>query len=102
MLTTALILAIITAVVAIALGAAYQFGLLDNAIETVGMYLFKAKAKAEKKKLQAEGMKEGQDFFEGWFQLLIPLSLLFQFQIRNTIVFLDQEKFLANMTVCLF
>ena len=41
---------------------AYQEGYLDPIIQEVGVYLFKAKAMAEKKRLQAQGMKAGQDF----------------------------------------
>jgi hypothetical protein len=41
---------------------AYQEGYLDPVIQAVGVYLFKAKAMAEKKRLQAQGMKAGQDF----------------------------------------
>ncbi|TLS31144.1 hypothetical protein PpBr36_02978 [Pyricularia pennisetigena] len=43
---------------------AYQQGYLDPYIEQVGTYLFKAKAMAEKKRLQAQGMKAGQDFVD--------------------------------------
>jgi hypothetical protein len=77
MLSTVIIISIITAVVAIALGATYQFGLLDSVIEVAGVYLFKAKAKAEKKKLQAQGLKEGQDFFEGLFMPSADAVVLF-------------------------
>jgi len=65
MVSAALIVAIITAVIAVALGAAYQTGALNPLIEKVTMYIFKAEAKAEEKKLQAQGMKEGEDFFKG-------------------------------------
>jgi len=41
---------------------AYQQGLLDPLIEKVGVLVFKAKAKAEEKEMQAEGMKAGEDF----------------------------------------
>ncbi|WQF80126.1 hypothetical protein CDEST_05140 [Colletotrichum destructivum] len=44
---------------------AYQQGMLDPVIEQVGIMLFKAKAEAEKKKMQAQGMKAGQDFVDG-------------------------------------
>jgi len=43
---------------------AYQEGYADPLIEQVGVYLFKAKAMAEKKKLQAQGMKAGEDFVD--------------------------------------
>ncbi|EFQ27621.1 hypothetical protein CGRA01v4_03013 [Colletotrichum graminicola] len=44
---------------------AYQQGMLDPVIEQIGIMLFKAKAEAEKKKMQAQGMKAGQDFVDG-------------------------------------
>ncbi|KDN67896.1 hypothetical protein CSUB01_08103 [Colletotrichum sublineola] len=44
---------------------AYQQGMLDPVIEQIGIILFKAKAEAEKKKMQAQGMKAGQDFVDG-------------------------------------
>lgn len=62
--TTSIIVAVVVAVIAVALGAAYTQGMLDPVIEKIGIYLFKAKAAAEKKKLQAEGMKEGEDFVD--------------------------------------
>ena len=65
MVSIALIVSAIIAFVAIALGAAYQTGALDPVIEKIGVYFFKAEAKAEEKKMQAQGMKEGQDFFKG-------------------------------------
>ncbi|EXF81201.1 hypothetical protein CPAR01_16422 [Colletotrichum paranaense] len=43
---------------------AYQQGMLDPLIEQVGIMMFKAKAEAEKKKMQAQGMKAGQDFVD--------------------------------------
>ncbi|KAK1699711.1 hypothetical protein BDP55DRAFT_723362 [Colletotrichum godetiae] len=43
---------------------AYQQGMLDPIIEQVGIMMFKAKAEAEKKKMQAQGMKAGQDFVD--------------------------------------
>ncbi len=64
MLTAILILSVIVAAIAAGLGGAYMAGMLDDVIEKIAMYLFKAKAKAEKKKLQAQGLKEGQDFLE--------------------------------------
>jgi hypothetical protein len=41
---------------------AYQQGYLDPLIEKVGVLVFKAKAKAEEKEMQAKGMKAGEDF----------------------------------------
>ncbi|KAK1641163.1 hypothetical protein BDP81DRAFT_390450 [Colletotrichum phormii] len=43
---------------------AYRQGMLDPIIEQVGIMMFKAKAEAEKKKMQAQGMKAGQDFVD--------------------------------------
>jgi len=62
--TSSIIVAVVIAVIAVALGAAYTQGMLDPIIEKIGVMLFKAKAEAEKKKLQAQGMKEGQDFLD--------------------------------------
>jgi len=67
MANTYLIVSAVVAFVAIALTAAYMAGLLDPVIEEVGIMFFKAKAEAEAKKFQAQGMKEGQDFFKGMF-----------------------------------
>jgi maltose-binding protein MalE len=53
------------AILVAALAAAYQTGFLDPLIEKTGVFLFKAKAKAEQQKLQAEGLKEGTDFVTG-------------------------------------
>lgn len=41
---------------------AYQQGYLDPLIEKVGVLVFKAKAVAEAKEMQAKGMKTGEDF----------------------------------------
>ena len=65
MVSATLITAIIIAVLAVALGGAYTTGALDPIIQKLGVMLFKARAQAEKKKLQAQGMKEGQDFMDG-------------------------------------
>lgn len=65
MTNTYLIASIVVAVIAIALMVAYMTGALDPVIEEIGIMFFKAKAEAEAKKLQAQGMKEGQDFFKG-------------------------------------
>lgn len=61
--TTSLIGAVI-ALTSIALTFAYQQGYLDTYIEQMGKYVFKAKVKAERVKLEAEGEKEGKDFLE--------------------------------------
>jgi hypothetical protein len=65
MVSTILIISIIVAAIAVGLGAAYMAGMLDQVIEQIGIYFFKAEAKAEKKKLEAQGLKEGEDFAEG-------------------------------------
>ncbi|CAK7212531.1 hypothetical protein SBRCBS47491_001497 [Sporothrix bragantina] len=41
---------------------AYDQGYLDPLIEKFGVYLFKAKAKAEEKELEAKGLDAGTDF----------------------------------------
>ncbi|KAE9370766.1 hypothetical protein N431DRAFT_468788 [Stipitochalara longipes BDJ] len=61
----AVIVPIIVAIIAIALGVAYQTGALDPIIEKLGVYYFKAEAKAEEKKMEAQGLKEGEDFLKG-------------------------------------
>ncbi|KAI1849940.1 hypothetical protein JX265_012982 [Neoarthrinium moseri] len=43
---------------------AYEKGLLDPIIEEIGVMMFKAKAKAEREKYQAQGMKAGEDFVD--------------------------------------
>jgi hypothetical protein len=65
MLTAVLITSIVIAALVAALAGAYMSGALNPYIEKIGMYFFKAKAKAEEKKLEAQGLKEGQDFFKG-------------------------------------
>jgi hypothetical protein len=65
MANTYLIVSAVVAAIAIALGAAYMAGLLDPVIEEVGIMFFKAKTEAEAKKMQAQGKKEGEDFFKG-------------------------------------
>lgn len=62
MVDTYIIVSSIIAILAIALGVAYQTGALDPVIEDIGIMFFKAKAKAEEKKMEAQGMKEGEDF----------------------------------------
>jgi hypothetical protein len=65
MVSALLIISIIVAAIAVAIGGVYMSGMLDQVIEKIGIYFFKAKAKAEEKKLEAQGLKEGQDFFKG-------------------------------------
>lgn len=43
---------------------AYQDGYMDPVIEKVGVYMMKAKAEAEAKEMQAEGLKRGEDFLD--------------------------------------
>lgn len=62
--TGLLITSIIIAALVAALVGAYMTGALNPYIEKIGMYFFKAEAKAEEKKLEAQGLKEGQDFFK--------------------------------------
>lgn len=84
MVSTGLIVSIVMALVAVALGAAYTTGALDPIVEKIGMILFKAEAKAEEKKLEAQGMKEGEDFLS---------SKLFPFRYYQFIAlwFVDQR-----------
>ena len=58
------IIPVVIAFIAIALAFAYQTGALDPIIEKIGVYFFKAEAKAEEKKMEAQGMKEGEDFLK--------------------------------------
>ena len=64
---TYIILSIVVAILAVALGAAYTTGNLNPLFEWIGVYYFKAKAKAEEKKEEAEGKKEGEDFLKSEF-----------------------------------
>lgn len=73
MVSTYIIISAVLAFIAVALGAAYTTGALDPVIEQMGIMFFKAKAEAEKKKLQAQGMKEGEDFMDG--ELLASTSM---------------------------
>ena len=75
MLDTYIIVAIVATVVSVALAAAYLSGALDPAIKEMGIFFFKAKAEAEAKKLQAQGMKEGQDFFKGAYHFIPSTGL---------------------------
>ncbi|KAJ0348733.1 hypothetical protein KNSL1_005321 [Colletotrichum chrysophilum] len=65
--TTQSLLISLAIIVAVFAGGffAYQQGMLDPIIEQIGVMMFKAKAEAEKKKLQAQGQKAGQDFVDG-------------------------------------
>ncbi|EHL01353.1 hypothetical protein M7I_2686 [Glarea lozoyensis 74030] len=65
---TYIIVSIVVALVTVALTAAYMTGALDPVIKEMGVLFFKAKAEAEAKKMQAQGMKEGEDFFKGLFE----------------------------------
>lgn len=74
MVSAFIIISALIAIVAIALGAAYTTGALDPVIEKIAVFLFKAKAEAEAKKLQAQGMKEGEDFLKGKLNYLYHCS----------------------------
>jgi hypothetical protein len=65
MVNTYLLISVVVAIIAVALGVAYQTGALDPIIEKIGVYYFKGEAKAEEKKMEAQGMKEGEDFLKG-------------------------------------
>jgi len=58
------ILSLVLAVLVAAVGAAYTSGALDPVIGAVAKYMFKAKAEAEARALQAQGLKEGEDFLK--------------------------------------
>lgn len=77
MVYTSLVISILVAVLAIALGGAYFSGALDPLIQQLGVLFFKAKAEAEVKKLQAQGLQEGEDFVKGISLLifLLPPSI---------------------------
>ena len=64
MVNVLLVISLIIAFIAVAAGAAYTTGALDPLIGYVMKYLFKAKAKAEEKALEAKGEKEGRDFLK--------------------------------------
>jgi uncharacterized protein YdgA (DUF945 family) len=74
MVNTYILVSVIIAIIAVALGAAYQTGALDPIIEKIGVYFFKAEAKAEEKKMEAQGMKEGEDFLKGKCSKFFTLS----------------------------
>jgi hypothetical protein len=67
MVNTYLIISVVVAILAVALGAAYTTGNLNPLFEWIGVYYFKAKAKAEEKKEEVEGKKEGEDFLKSEF-----------------------------------
>ncbi|TAQ86364.1 hypothetical protein B7494_g5312 [Chlorociboria aeruginascens] len=60
-----LIVSAVVALLAVVLGSAYVSGALDPVIEKIAVLVFKGEAKAEEKKLQAQGLKEGEDFLKG-------------------------------------
>jgi len=64
MVNAYLVISIVIAIIAVALGIAYSTGDLNPIIEQLGVYFFKAKAKAEEKKLEVQGEKEGEDFLK--------------------------------------
>jgi hypothetical protein len=64
-MVSVLIISIIIAALAAAFGGAYMAGMLDQVVDKIGIYFFQAEAKAEEKKLEAQGLKEGQDFLKG-------------------------------------
>lgn len=43
---------------------AYDQGYMDPLIEKFGVYMMKAKAEAEAKQMQAQGLKRGEDFVD--------------------------------------
>lgn len=79
---------LITFLTALALAAgsyvAYQQGYLDPLIEKVGGMLFKAKAVAEAKEMQAKGMAAGTDFVDCKCRSFVFLSLTCFFFARET------------------
>lgn len=68
MVSAYVIVATIVAVLAVAIAVAYTTGAADPIIEQIGIMFFKAKAEAEEKKLQAQGLKEGEDFLKSEFR----------------------------------
>jgi len=79
MVNAYLIISIVTAILAVAVGIAYSTGDLNPIIEKIGVYFFKAKAKAEEKKLEAEGEKEGEDFLKSEYSRYFFYMLLLLF-----------------------
>lgn len=43
---------------------AYTQGYMDPLVEKIGVYMMKAKAEAEAKQMQAQGLKRGEDFVD--------------------------------------
>ncbi|PSR74083.1 hypothetical protein BD289DRAFT_487477 [Coniella lustricola] len=43
---------------------AYEEGYMNPLIEKVGVYMMEAKAEAEAKEMQAQGLKRGEDFLD--------------------------------------
>lgn len=72
--TYQVLISLITIIAVMAAGwFAYDQGYLDPVIEAVGKIIFKAKAKAEQKKMEAEGLKRGEDFVDCKIWLLASL-----------------------------
>ena len=70
--TYQVLISLLTVLVVMAAGwFAYDQGYLDPVIEKIGVYMFKAKAKAQEKKMQAEGLKRGEDFLDCKINLLL-------------------------------
>ena len=78
--TYQVLISLLTVLVVMAAGwFAYDQGYLDPVIEKIGVYMFKAKAKAQEKKMQAEGLKRGEDFLDckpTWHPALLAKSVL--------------------------
>jgi hypothetical protein len=88
MVSIPLIISIVIAAIAVGLGGAYMAGMLDQVIEKIGIYLFKAEAKAEKKKLESQGLKEGEDFSEGkWAFYSLQRQIAVTYSSVTTILF---------------
>lgn len=102
MVSTYIIISAVIAFIAVALGAAYTTGALDPVIQQIGIMFFKAKAEAEKKKLQAQGMKEGEDFVGGKslfgllddaFAVLVLCLLMREWKdFQGCVLFCDHEE----------
>jgi hypothetical protein len=74
MVSTFTLISAIIAIIAVTLGIAYATGAADPIIQQIGIMLFKAEAKAEEKKLEAQGLKEGEDFLKGEFIFCDPIE----------------------------
>jgi hypothetical protein len=88
---TYIIASIVVALVTVALTAAYLSGALDPVIKEMGVMFFKAKAEAEAKKMQAQGMKEGEDFLKGLYPAKSILLGSFQLQSCNGRHYLERR-----------